>query len=255
MSINVKDITIGEGLPKVCVPIVEDNDEAILDKLKEFDQLDVDIVELRIDFYKNILQFDALNNLFLNIAALQVKKPIILTIRTAAEGGEIEIDPKDYFHAYELGIESKAFDIYDVELALGTNMAIELRTLIHDAGKYMLMSAHHFNRTPEVDSLMQKFKSMDSLEADIMKIAVMPEDYHDVLNLLTFTLEAKHEYSHKPIVTMSMSPLGLTTRLVGEQFGSAITFGCVGKASAPGQINYQELNQILQLIHKNVQEA
>ena len=84
-------------------------------------------------YSKNILQFDALKNLFLNIAALQIKKPIILTIRTAAEGGEIEIDPKDYFHVYELGIESKAFDIYDVELALGTNMAIELRTLIHDA--------------------------------------------------------------------------------------------------------------------------
>ena len=191
MSINVKDITIGEGLPKVCVPIVEDNDEAILDKLKEFDQLDVDIIELRIDFYKNILQFDALKNLFLNIAALQIKKPIILTIRTAAEGGEIEIDPKDYFHVYELGIESKAFDIYDVELTLGTNMAIELHTLIHDANKYMLMSAHHFNRTPEVDSLMQKFKSMDSLEADIMKIAVMPEDYHDVLNLLTFNVSIR----------------------------------------------------------------
>ena len=249
MSINVKDITIGEGLPKVCVPIVESHDEAILNKLKEFNELEVDMIELRIDFYENIHQEDALRNLFLNIAALQIQKPVILTIRTAAEGGEIEIDPKDYFHVYELGIESKAFDIYDVELALGTNMAIELRTLIHDANKYMLMSAHHFDRTPEVDSLMQKFKSMDSLEADIMKIAVMPEDYHDVLNLLTFTLEAKHEYSDKP---MSMSPLGLTTRLVGEQFGSAITFGCVGKASAPGQINYQELNQILQLIHKNV---
>ena len=255
MSINVKDITIGEGLPKVCVPIVEDNDEAILDKLKEFDQLDVDIIELRIDFYKNILQFDALKNLFLNIAALQIKKPIILTIRTAAEGGEIEIDPKDYFHVYELGIESKAFDIYDVELALGTNMAIELRTLIHDAGKYMLMSSHNFDRTPEVDSLMQKFRSMDSLEADIMKVAVMPEDYQDLLNLLSFTVQAKHEYAQKPIVTMSMSSIGLTSRLVGEQFGSAITFASVGKASAPGQINYQELNQILQLIHKNVQEA
>ena len=48
-------------------------------------------------------------------------------------------------------------------------MAIELRTLIHDAGKYMLMSSHNFDRTPEVDSLMQKFRSMDSLEADIMK--------------------------------------------------------------------------------------
>ncbi len=44
MSINVKDITIGEGLPKVCVPIVEANDEAFLDKLNEFDQLDVDSI-------------------------------------------------------------------------------------------------------------------------------------------------------------------------------------------------------------------
>ena len=41
----------------------------------------------------------------------------------------------------------------------------------------MLMSSHNFDRTPEVDSLMQKFRSMDSLEADIMKVAVMPEDY------------------------------------------------------------------------------
>ena len=57
MSINVKDITIGEGLPKVCVPIVEDNDEAILDKLKEFDQLDVDIIELVCYYYSVIRQY------------------------------------------------------------------------------------------------------------------------------------------------------------------------------------------------------
>ena len=148
-------------------------------------------------FYENIHQEDALRNLFLNIAALQIQKPVILTIRTAAEGGEVEIDPKDYFNVYKLAVEANAFDIYDVELALGTNMAIELRTLIHDAGKYMLMSSHNFDRTPEVDSLMQKFRSMDSLEADIMKVAVMPEDYQDLLNLLLFTVQAKHEDVYK----------------------------------------------------------
>ena len=249
MSIEIKGVIIGEGKPKVCVPIVESHDEAILNKLKEFNELEVDMIELRIDFYENIHQEDALRNLFLNIAALQIQKPVILTIRTAAEGGEVEIDPKDYFNVYKLAVEANAFDIYDVELALGTNMAIELRTLIHDAGKYMLMSSHNFDRTPEVDSLMQKFRSMDSLEADIMKVAVMPEDYQDLLNLLSFTVQAKHEYA------MSMSSIGLTSRLVGEQFGSAITFATVGKASAPGQIDYQELNQMLDIIHKNIQEA
>ena len=40
------------------------------------------MIELRIDFYENIHQEDALRNLFLNIAALQIQKPVILTIRT-----------------------------------------------------------------------------------------------------------------------------------------------------------------------------
>ena len=256
MSIEIKGVIIGEGKPKVCVPIVESHDEAILNKLKEFNELEVDMIELRIDFYENIHQEDALRNLFLNIAALQIQKPVILTIRTAAEGGEVEIDPKDYFNVYKLAVEANAFDIYDVELALGTNMAIELRTLIHDAGKSKVAIQQALEQEQLLfDSLMQKFRSMDSLEADIMKVAVMPEDYQDLLNLLSFTVQAKHEYAQKPIVTMSMSSIGLTSRLVGEQFGSAITFASVGKASAPGQIDYQELNQMLDIIHKNIQEA
>jgi 3-dehydroquinate dehydratase-1 len=68
MSIEIKGVIIGEGKPKVCVPIVESHDEAILNKLKEFNELEVDMIELRIDFYENIHQEDALRNLFLNIA-------------------------------------------------------------------------------------------------------------------------------------------------------------------------------------------
>ena len=96
MSIEIKGVIIGEGKPKVCVPIVESHDEAILNKLKNLMNQKQICIELRIDFYENIHQEDALRNLFLNIAALQIQKPVILTIRTAAEGGEVEIDPKDY---------------------------------------------------------------------------------------------------------------------------------------------------------------
>ena len=58
MSIEIKGVIIGEGKPKVCVPIVESHDEAILNKLKEFNELEVDMIELRIDFYENIHQED-----------------------------------------------------------------------------------------------------------------------------------------------------------------------------------------------------
>ena len=49
MSIEIKGVIIGEGKPKVCVPIVESQDEAILNKLKEFNELEVDMIELRIE--------------------------------------------------------------------------------------------------------------------------------------------------------------------------------------------------------------
>jgi len=252
MSVKVKNIVIGKDKPKVCVPVVEDNDKDIIARLKEFDQLDVDLIELRIDFYKEIKDSETAFQLFKAIKQLDMKKPILLTYRSLSEGGEIELDSKQYFDLYQKAIESEAFDIYDVELSAGTNMIIELKNLIHGAGKYVLMSSHNFSRTPEQESLMQKFKVMDSFDADILKIAVMPEDLQDVINLLEFTIRANEEFSNKPIVTMSMSSLGLATRLIGEQFGSAITFGCVGKTSAPGQIDYSDLNHILDIIHKSV---
>ena len=51
---------------------------------------------------------------------------------------------------------------------------------------------------------------------------------------------------------MSMSSIGLTSRLVGEQFGSAITFATVGKASAPGQMDVHALKSVLTALHNSL---
>ena len=57
MSIEIKGVIIGEGKPKVCVPIVESHDEAILNKLKEFNELEVDMIELRYSSRRCIKKF------------------------------------------------------------------------------------------------------------------------------------------------------------------------------------------------------
>ncbi|MCD8369221.1 MAG: type I 3-dehydroquinate dehydratase, partial [Clostridiales bacterium] len=66
------------------------------------------------------------------------------------------------------------------------------------------------------------------------------------------TREMSEEYADRPIITMSMSGTGLVSRLCGEVFGSALTFGAVGKTSAPGQIDASELHTILTTIHRNL---
>lgn len=49
---------------------------------------------------------------------------------------------------------------------------------------------------------------------------------------------------------MSMAGTGVISRLAGEVFGSAMTFGAAKKASAPGQIDVNELRHVLDLLHK-----
>ncbi|MDI4751558.1 type I 3-dehydroquinate dehydratase, partial [Salmonella enterica subsp. enterica serovar Anatum] len=42
---------------------------------------------------------------------------------------------------------------------------------------------------------------------------------------------------------------GVISRLAGEVFGSAATFGAVKKASAPGQISVADLRTVLTILH------
>lgn len=51
---------------------------------------------------------------------------------------------------------------------------------------------------------------------------------------------------------MSMGQSGIISRLSGEIFGSAVTFGTIGAASAPGQIDLDSLRMVLQLLHKHI---
>ena len=54
------------------------------------------------------------------------------------------------------------------------------------------------------------------------------------------------------LFTMSMSATGVISRVCGEVFGSALTFGAVGKASAPGQMGAGELKEMLTTLHASL---
>ena len=91
---------------------------------------------------------------------------------------------------------------------------------------------------------------MENLGADIAKIAVMPISKSDVLRLMDVSQRAS-QIMNIPIITMSMGPMGLVTRINGEFTCSAVTFGSGENASAPGQIPCGDLAEILQIIHKH----
>ena len=71
-----------------------------------------------------------------------------------------------------------------------------------------------------------------------------------MVTLLDATRTMHEEHADRPIVTMAMGGLGVVSRLAGQVFGSAATFGMVGKASAPGQVDAADLKVALNLLDR-----
>lgn len=131
-----------------------------------------------------------------------------------------------------------------------TERAIELSKAqdAHSSGVVVVCSSHDFQKTPDKNELISRMVKMQQVGADLPKVAVMPHDSTDVLTLLAATVEMKNKYFATPIITISMSKLGVASRLCGEVFGSAMTFASVGDSSAPGQIGLDVINAVLDSI-------
>ena len=60
---------------------------------------------------------------------------------------------------------------------------------------------------------------------------------------MSATEEMRRCYADRPVITMSMAGTGIVSRMCGEVFGSALTFGAAGKVSAPGQIDVERIKE------------
>ena len=240
---------IGAGMPKVIVPIVAKDAAGIEAKGKELTAYTMDVVEWRVDFYEDVFDIEKTVETGKKLRAALGDTPILFTFRTKKEGGEKEIDMDTYTALNKAMAESGYVDAIDVEIFSGDDVVKTNIDNIHAAGKVVVGSNHDFFKTPDKEDLICRLKKMQDMGADIPKIAVMPQSIADVLTLQAATDEFAHEIADRPIITMSMGPKGVITRIAGELFGSSMTFGAVGQVSAPGQIPVEKLQAAMAILH------
>ena len=250
--VEVRGVRIGEGIPKICVPIVGTTRDEILAAAKSFESVKKDVVEWRADWFEGVFDFAQVEAVLKELRRVLGNTPILFTFRTANEGGEKAIEPAAYAELNKRAAATGLIDRVDVEAFTGDEVVRDIIESAHESGVVVVASNHDFEKTPEKDEIVRRLRKMQELGADIPKIAVMPQSRKDVLTLLSATEEMASKYADRPIITMSMSATGLISRLCGECFGSALTFGAVGKASAPGQMNASDLSEILNLIHTSL---
>lgn len=247
--VRVRNVEIGAGAPKICVPIVGVTKEEIITEAKSFDSIPVDVVEWRVDWFENVFEFDKVLDVLKELRKALGETPILMTFRTSKEGGEKAIEDAAYAELNIKAAQSGYVDLVDVEVFAGDEIVKQIIESAHAAGVKVVASNHDFFKTPDKDEIVSRLRKMQDLGADIPKIAVMPQNRKDVLTLLAATEEMSGTYADRPIITMSMAGTGVISRLCGEVFGSALTFGAAKKASAPGQMGVNDLSTVLGLLH------
>ncbi len=250
--ITIRKVKIGEGIPKICLPIVGHTQYEITSQTMTIASLKPDIVEFRADWYDEATDKENLVEMLKLVRKLINKIPLLFTFRTVNEGGIQKVGLAEYLRISKTAIESGLVDLVDIELMIGEEHISELIELAHKNNVAVIISNHDFEKTPSKDVLMERVEKMISIGADIPKLAVMPQNNKDVISLLDLTDTIHSKYPDYPVVTMSMDGIGIVSRIAGEIFGSAITFGCARKASAPGQIEAGELAMALKVIHNNL---
>lgn len=251
-TVKVRDVIIGEGKPKICVPIVGVTKHEIIDDAKSVVTLPTDLVEWRADWFEYIFEIEKVKEVLGELREVLGEIPILFTFRTAREGGKKSIKVEEYVRLNREAAKTGYVDLIDVETFTGDEIVKEIIMEAHKYQVKVIGSNHDFEETPLKEEIIARLCKMQEVGVDISKIAVMPQSRRDVLTLLTATEEMYTDYADRPIITMSMSGMGMASRFCGEIFGSALTFGSAGKISAPGQMPVCDLDTILEAIHENI---
>jgi 3-dehydroquinate dehydratase-1 len=233
----------GRDRPIVCVPIVAATPDEVVEQAARIAPLAPDAVELRADYLQGIspeLVRDLLPRL------VNYGMPILFTNRVRTEGGAQVQDEAVRVAAIEAAIVSQVPAIVDVELATPAECRDRLVAAGRSHGVPILMSSHDFVATPPDDVLIAHLRAMQAAGASAAKFALMPQSAADATRLLTLCRAATAgtiEGFALPLAAMSMAAVGMITRVVGHQAGSALTFAAVapGGGSAPGQLSIAEL--------------
>lgn len=236
--------------PLICAPLVASNREQLVCDAETAVAAEPDLLEWRIDFFQQLENVDALTETIRALRQVIGETPLLVTRRSVHEGGEsIDLDEAAVIERYGALLATGEVDLLDYEISQPNSCWQQVRALSQAAAVPLIGSYHNFSETPVMAVLLERFQQAEQLGADIAKVAVMPQQPADVLRVLEAT-ESANEQLQIPLISMSMAAMGVSSRLIGGQFGSCLTFATVGAASAPGQVPIGEVKTVLEVLKR-----
>ena len=113
--VDIRGCRIGEGRPKVILPIVERAEAAILEKAAQFSTLQADCVEWRVDYFEGARAPGAVARCLAKMRVILRDKLLLVTFRTKTEGGEQALSHPEYLAFLSLILDTDCADLLDIE--------------------------------------------------------------------------------------------------------------------------------------------
>lgn len=221
--------------PNICLVVIGQTINQFLKNLKTA-QTQADLVELRVDFIKNLNMED------LCLIKQRTHKVAIFTCRPQSSGGHFNNQESNRLNLIKRA-DSLGFDFIDLELETLITKPLNLK---HSK---LIISHHNFKTTPSIKKLNNILTQMNSFKPEVKKIATMVKSIQH-LQILTKLLTNKKP--SEKLIIIGMGQKGNLTRFLFPLLNSYITYASFNKIkSAPGQIEikklklfYQQLNQL-----------
>lgn len=192
-----------------------------------------DILELRADTFPDASP-GAMQAVMKGLKALG--KPLLLTIRSAREGGASRMGDGDRERLYTALMELA--DAVDIELGSGAILGNVVKSAKRK-NKKVIISYHNFKATPGGAVLQGIIARAREKGADIVKIAALakgPEDLKRLAALLA---------GQNDLIVIAMGERGRASRVFFPMLGSLLTYGSVTASTAPGQMTLREIRREL----------
>ena len=245
-TLNIKNLTLGRGIPAVFVPVQGKTPDEAAALASEAARTPADAIELRIDALNCLGDPEALLSCLREVRQAIGLMPLLVTLRTADEGGDASVDQATYEALIKAVLSGGEADLIDIELA---RMTPALRQAAADAGTPVVASWHDFSGMPELSVIREKLLAMEKSGASVAKVAVMADSDSEADALMHLTAQMRYELGI-PLVVIAMGECGIKSRIAGERTGACLTFASASASSAPGQIPVSQMCQILKGIHR-----
>lgn len=223
--------------PKICVSLTKPTITCIKKVLVDLTQLEVDVIEWRLDYMNTLKNFE--NDLQI-IRKIIKDKVLLLTFRRTTQGGQKSMDDCSYAALYKRILKCDAFDMIDIEATCKDDHKQELIQIAKKEEKKVLISYHDFQHKLNDNEVIERFTRMQKAGADLIKIAYMLKQPIDEAELEKISQHCK-KVIEVNFILIGMGTFGTKFRLNCGNFGCCMSFASFHKASAPGQIPIAEM--------------